>query len=171
MCIRDSPKSKLEDEVREFSSFSTRVGEFLETFSDLLAGPSDPESQQYVQPVVEQCEAIREEYGMHATLTKQLHDFSTRMESLRESYTNLRRAVLSRLTFLTSAVPALTASMRRKEEYVARLKDLKKWVEVKSQGETWKDINSRIQSIKSLIEREQQTLQDAKRERDASGAQ
>jgi hypothetical protein len=47
------PKSKLEDEVREFSAYSRRAGEFLDEFSRLLSTPSDAESQSFVQPVVQ----------------------------------------------------------------------------------------------------------------------
>eukprot|EP00388_Colpodella_angusta_P000340 GDKJ01001267.1.p1 GENE.GDKJ01001267.1~~GDKJ01001267.1.p1 ORF type:complete len:220 (+),score=20.64 GDKJ01001267.1:32-661(+) len=154
------PKSKLEDEVREFTSFTVEVLSFVQQVKELFSSTNDPDSDRFVRPVLEEADALLAEYGMHEGLPKQLQDFCTRMECLRESYSNLRRAVLSRLTFLTSSVPALTASMRRKEEYVARMKDLKTWVEVKSQGETWSDIHRRIQSIKSLIEQEQASLSD-----------
>ena len=152
------PKSKLEDEVREFSAYSRRAGEFLDDFSRLLSTPSDAESQSFVQPVVQACEALRERFPAHEGLAAHLRDFSQRMECLRESYNSLRRAVFSRLTFLSSSVPALMTSMRRKEEYVARMKELKRWIDVKSQGESWKDIHQRVLAIRELIEKERQTL-------------
>jgi hypothetical protein len=152
------PKSKLEDEVREFSAYSRRAGEFLDEFSRLLSTPSDAESQSFVQPVVQAGEALRDRFPAHEGLASHLRDFSQRMECLRESYNSLRRAVFSRLTFLSSSVPALMTSMRRKEEYVARMKELKRWIDVKSQGESWKDIHQRVLAIRELIEKERQTL-------------
>lgn len=157
------PKSKLEDEVREFNTYSKRVGEFLETFLQLLSSPTDPESQTYVRPLLEQCESLQALYPAHQGLGGQLREFAQRMEATRESYASLRRAVLSRLTFLASSAPALSTSMHRKEEYVARMKDLKKWVEVKSQGESWKDIHQRVLAIRELIEKEQAALLQEKK--------
>lgn len=152
------PKSKLEDEVREFSNFSRRIRDFLHEFSNLLSAPSDPESQSYVRPVVEQCEALILNLPAHEGLVGQLRLFSQRMEAARESYQSFRRAVLARLTFLSSSAPALTASMHRKEEYISRMKDLKKWIDVKSQGESWRDIHQRVIAIRDLIEKEQAAL-------------
>jgi hypothetical protein len=152
------PKSKLEDEVREFSTFSRRIRDFLIEFSNLLSAPSDAESQSLVRPVVEQCEALLLNLPAHEGLVGQLRIFAHRMEASRESYQSFRRAVLARLTFLSSSAPALTASMHRKEEYVARMKDLKKWIDVKSQGESWRDIHQRVIAIRDLIEKEQAAL-------------
>src|SRR5262249_27779565 len=59
------PKSKLEDEVREFSGYSTAVSEFFAEFTRLLATPSDAESQQFVRPVVEQCNVLKEQFAAH----------------------------------------------------------------------------------------------------------
>lgn len=156
------PKSKLEDEVREFVSFSDEILDFINKVRELFSNTNDPESDSFVRPVIDEADILLSEYGMHEGLPRQLQEFCSRMDCLRDGYSNLRRAVLSRLTFLTSSVPALTASMRRKEEYVARMRDLKAWVEVKSQGETWSDIHERILSIKSLIEQEQVSLNDTK---------
>lgn len=152
------PKSKLEDEVREFSGYSAKIGLFFDHFAQLLSSPSDDESQKFVKPVLEECDKLRADFSSHSQLSNGMLEFSQRMECLRESYASLRRAVLSRLTFLASSVPALATSMRRKEEYVARMKDLKKWIEIKNQGESWKDIHQRVLSIKSLIETEQAAL-------------
>jgi hypothetical protein len=55
--------------------------------------------------------------------------------------------------------------MRRKEEYVARMKELKRWIDVKSQGESWKDIHQRVLAIRELIEKERQTLTSETKER------
>lgn len=152
------PKSRLEDEVRAFANYSTRANDFLNEFSKLLSQPSDAESQSAVKSVVDDCGRLREQFAAHAKLADHLRDFALRMECFRDSYNNLRRAVFGRLTFLSSNLPSLATSMKRKEEYVARMKDLKKWVEVKSQGESWADIHQRVLRIRDLIEEEQRLL-------------
>lgn len=152
------PKSKLEDEVREFSNYSRKVHEFLNQFAELLSAPSDPESQGYVRPVLDHCQQLQQMMQGHTSLHLQLKEFANRMESMRESYDGFRRAALSRLTFLANSAPTLAASMQRKEEYIARMKDLKKWIHVKAQGETWRDIHQRVVAIRELIEKERAAL-------------
>mmetsp|Transcript_33130 Transcript_33130/g.38554 ORF Transcript_33130/g.38554 Transcript_33130/m.38554 type:complete len:474 (-) Transcript_33130:82-1503(-) len=157
------PKSKLEDEVREFSLYNRRVREFLDYFQRLLATPSDDESQSFVRPVVDQCRAISVNFPPHEPLTLQLREFAQRTEAMRESYSSFRRAVLSRLTFLATSAPALAASIQRKDEYMKRMGELKKWIDVKSQGESWRDIHQRVLAIRELIDKEQAALLSEKK--------
>ena len=149
--------SKLEDEVRAFSNYSQRAGAFLQDFSRLLATPTDADSKHVVKPVIDDCTALSKQFDAHKHLTEHLREFALRMECFRDNYQSLKRAVLSRLTFL-AVTPTLATSQRRKDEYISRMKELRGWVEVKSQGESWSDIHDRVVKIRDLIEQEQQSL-------------
>jgi len=148
-------RSKLEDEVRAFSSYSTKLNQLLTEVKTMLNLPQDDESKAVVQAVVAQTDQLQRDLAPHALLPDHLRDFSLRMECIRDNYTNLRRTVFGRMTFLSQQQPALlNASHRRREEYLSRMKDLKGWVEKKAQGESCQDIYNRVLKIKALIDRE-----------------
>ena len=154
------PRSKLEDEVRAFSNFSQRAKEFLKEFATLLSTPTDAKSEQLVKPLLEQCKTLEADFVPYAELSQHLQEFALRMECLRDNNTNLQRAVLGRLTFLSHpSTTCVTTSSRRKEEYLERIKDLKRWIDVKSQGETWADIHARIVKIQTIVDEERKNLQ------------
>jgi hypothetical protein len=161
-------KSKLEDEVRAFAAYSQQARDFLEDFKQLLSAPTDSESLSLVQPVVEECGRLVADYDQHHSgLATQLSEFSMRMEGLRDNYGNLRRAVFSHLTFLAQTVPTLSASVHRKDEYLQKMTDLKKWVQVKGQGESWGDVRGRVDKIRVMIEEEQKALDEETKAADA----
>jgi hypothetical protein len=152
-------RSKLEDEVRAFSGYSTRLNGLLKEVKDMLSLPQDEESKEVVRGVVQQTEQLQRDFTPHLLLADHLRDFSLRMECIRDNYSNLRRTVFGRLTFLSQQqLPLLNTSHRRREEYMSRMKDLKTWVEKKDLGESCSDIYSRVVKLKNLIDEEYEHL-------------
>eukprot|EP00759_Apiculatamorpha_spiralis_P031260 PhF_6_TR32973/c0_g1_i1/m.48543 len=148
-------RSKLEDEVRAFAGYSTRFNQLLKEVKDMLSLPQDEESKEVVKAILSQTENLQRDFTPHLLLADHLRDFSLRMECIRDNYSNLRRTVFGRLTFLSQQhLPLLNTSHRRRDEYVARMKDLKTWVEKKDLGESATDIYSRVLKIKALIDEE-----------------
>eukprot|EP00760_Papus_ankaliazontas_P032121 PhM_4_TR5643/c0_g1_i1/m.65725 len=148
-------RSKLEDEVRAFSTYSTRFNETLKSLHEMFSLPMDDESKAVVASVLEQTEQLQKDFMPHLLLSDHLKEFSLRMECLRDNYNNLRRTVFARLTFLSQQqLPLLNTSHRRRDEYLSRMRELRTWVDKKDQGESCSDMYDRVLKMKDLIDKE-----------------
>ena len=138
-------KSKLENEVRAFSGFSTKLKKFLEETIRVLTLPTDNESIQVVAPVLQQCRQLLNEFSQHALLADHLSDFSLRMERIRDNYNILRRTVFSKLTFLSTDRRTVDeVSGQRREEYMSKIGEIKAWLKAHSDGESWESIHEKV---------------------------
>ena len=138
-------KLKLENEVRAFSNFSTKLKKFLEETIRVLEIPDDIDSKQVVAPVLKQCRQLLSEFAPHALLSDHLSDFSLRMERIRDNYNVLRKTVFSKLTFLSTDRRTVDeVSSQRREEYVSKINEIKAWLKAHSDGESWESIHSKV---------------------------
>jgi hypothetical protein len=153
-------RAKLEDEVRAYAGYSTQARDYVESLLKLLGDPATAESAELLRDFIKDAKDIKNELnGTHGALTAQLRDFALRMEGFRDNYANLRRAVFARLTFLASAVPTLSTSARRKEEYRERMQSLQRWVQAKSRGESWSDIRKRVEKLRVMVADEKAAME------------
>ena len=138
-------KSKLENEVRAFSNFSTKLKLFFQETIHVLQIPTDHESIQVVAPVLKQCKQLLEQFTPHALLADHLADFSLRMEHIRDNYNLLRKTVFSKLTFLSTDRRVVDeVSTQRREEYLSKVDEIRSWLKVHSEGENWGSIHGKV---------------------------
>eukprot|EP01064_Diplonema_japonicum_P023120 TRINITY_DN33571_c0_g1_i1.p1 TRINITY_DN33571_c0_g1~~TRINITY_DN33571_c0_g1_i1.p1 ORF type:complete len:539 (+),score=178.24 TRINITY_DN33571_c0_g1_i1:52-1668(+) len=148
-------KSKLENEVRAFSNFSSKLKRFLEETIKVLNIPTDNESIQVVAPVLNKCRQLLKEFQPHALLADHLSDFSLRMEHIRDNYNVLRRTVFSKLTFLSTDRRTVDeVSSQRREEYLNKINEIKGWLRAHSEGENWGSIHDKVKRIQELVEKQ-----------------
>eukprot|EP00754_Rhynchopus_humris_P051091 Rhum_TRINITY_DN9333_c0_g1::Rhum_TRINITY_DN9333_c0_g1_i1::g.33036::m.33036 len=154
-------KLKLENEVRAFSNFSTKLKKFLEETIRVLEIPDDIDSKQVVAPVLKQCRQLLSEFAPHALLSDHLSDFSLRMERIRDNYNVLRKTVFSKLTFLSTDRRTVDeVSSQRREEYVSKINEIKAWLKAHSDGESWESIHSKVMRIQQIIDRQLAPAED-----------
>ncbi|KAJ9467882.1 hypothetical protein DIPPA_20247 [Diplonema papillatum] len=147
-------KSKLENEVRAFSSFSTKLKRFLEETIKVLEIPTDHESILVVAPVLKHCRELLDEFKPHALLADHLSDFSLRMEHIRDNYNVLRRTVFSKLTFLSTDRRTVDeVSGQRREEYLNKVHEIKRWVQAHSEGENWDSVHSKVKRVQEIVDK------------------
>eukprot|EP01059_Diplonema_ambulator_P035206 TRINITY_DN8202_c0_g2_i1.p1 TRINITY_DN8202_c0_g2~~TRINITY_DN8202_c0_g2_i1.p1 ORF type:complete len:541 (+),score=207.22 TRINITY_DN8202_c0_g2_i1:67-1689(+) len=148
-------KSKLENEVRAFSNFSTKLKRFFEETIKVLNIPTDNESIQVVAPVLGKCRQLLKEFQVHALLADHLSDFSLRMEHIRDNYNVLRRTVFAKLTFLSTDRRTVDeVSSQRREEFVGKITEIKGWLRAHSEGENWESIHEKVKRIQELVDKQ-----------------
>eukprot|EP01062_Namystynia_karyoxenos_P030294 TRINITY_DN22646_c0_g1_i1.p1 TRINITY_DN22646_c0_g1~~TRINITY_DN22646_c0_g1_i1.p1 ORF type:complete len:572 (+),score=257.51 TRINITY_DN22646_c0_g1_i1:93-1808(+) len=150
-------RSKLEDEVRAFSSFSTRLDKWFSgstnSVKETLELPQDEESKSVVREPLEMCRQLKREFEPFRSLCDHLQEFSARMESIRDNYMTLRRSVFGKLTFLASDRRAIKdASEQRRREFDEKVRDLKEWVRHHSGAESWADLHTKVQALRDRLE-------------------
>eukprot|EP01063_Lacrimia_lanifica_P024446 TRINITY_DN32351_c0_g1_i1.p1 TRINITY_DN32351_c0_g1~~TRINITY_DN32351_c0_g1_i1.p1 ORF type:complete len:553 (+),score=315.43 TRINITY_DN32351_c0_g1_i1:48-1706(+) len=148
-------KSKLENEVRAFAHFSTKLKRFFEETIKVLQIPTDSESIQVVAPVLSQCRKLLEEFAPHSLLADHLSDFALRMEHIRDNYQVLRQTVFSKLTFLSSDRRTVDeVASQRREEYLSKVAEIDQWLKLHTEGENWESIHTRVRRIQNMIEKQ-----------------
>lgn len=136
---------------------------FLEEAKALLQMPSDKESEAVARPALEKCSALLDDWNPHAVILEHLSDFNVREECLKEHYAAIRRAVFAKLTLLTQSFHGQVQYPRR-QEYTDRLGELTDWVQCKSQSGAWRQLLSRVEKMRQLIE-ENESLHGTAEER------
>lgn len=146
-------RSKLEDEVRAFAGFPQKVDGWLDSVKQTLEIPEDSVSKSVVREPLEECKSLKRELEKFGGFGDRVHEFSTRMESLRDNYATLRRSVLSRLTFMASERRTVSdLAEQRKREFVDRCDELRTWVTQQSEGTSWQDVNTQLKSVWQSLE-------------------
>jgi len=145
-------KSKLEDELRAWSTFALPVKDYLADVERLLGQPTDDDTIAYIQPYLEACKALINEYTPHQLIADHVSDFSLRMQCLQDNYAMLRKSVFSAMSIQCQALAVGTTSWKRKEEYSEKLSEMMDWVDVKGHVDTWKDLLVRVDRLKKVIE-------------------
>eukprot|EP00756_Hemistasia_phaeocysticola_P015267 Hpha_TRINITY_DN15396_c6_g2::TRINITY_DN15396_c6_g2_i2::g.88909::m.88909 len=137
------PTAKLEDEVRTFADFTTRLEAYLDTVGERAE-----------EDLVRQCKDLKRDLQEHANLPQQLKDFATRMEAIRANYKAFRQHVLAKLTFITDddSRPEDRAAARQLE-YAEKTAEIRAWGN--SQGgesaETWKGLHEKVTGLRELV--------------------
>ncbi|KPI87751.1 hypothetical protein ABL78_3160 [Leptomonas seymouri] len=163
------PKSPLDVEVAKYANYPERAAKFLQDLDRFLhaqrngqVGADDFDALQ------RGCDDVRTILtGEFAGLSKDVHSFAQRANTLRQGYQCFREAILSRLTYISPAANIVVESKRRQDEFEDCVRELKAWAAEASRGESWRDIYSKISEIKSLIKSEQDAVAN-KRERTMS---
>lgn len=146
-------RSKLEDEVRAFAGFPQKVDGWLDSVKQTLEIPEDSVSKSVVREPLEECKSLKRELEKFGGFGDRVHEFSTRMESLRDNYATLRRSVLSKLTFVTNDKRTVSdLAEQRKREFVERCDELRDWVKQQSEGTSWQQLNEQFKSVCQSLE-------------------
>lgn len=143
-------RSNLENEAKLWADYSLRLNKFLRDAEGLLE-ISDEESQAVTKPVLESCRGLLLDHDAHLIIVEHLADFSLRDECIKDHYSAIRRTVFSKLTLLTQSFLG-RFEYPRKQEYTDRLAELTDWVECKAQSDAWKQLLSRVDRMRGLIE-------------------
>ncbi|EKG03984.1 hypothetical protein TCSYLVIO_004967 [Trypanosoma cruzi] len=163
----------LEERVEEHVSFGLQVGPFLEELKNSLVATRNTNSVLHdrCEQLMEECQLLQEIMPKHDELCKCLLQFANRMRIMREAYACYRAAALSRVTYLASSSDILTEAARRKEDFESCVEEIQAWVDHKAKDDSWRDVREKVRGIKALLEREQQFLdQDRKETESEEGA-
>ncbi|RNF04388.1 uncharacterized protein Tco025E_07953 [Trypanosoma conorhini] len=161
----------LEENVEEHGSFSLQVGPFLKELNDSLlatGNTSSPLHERCAQ-LTEACRSLQKLLPEHDELCKSLLNFGDRMRMMREAYACFRAAALSRVTYLSSSSEVLAEAARRKDEFEGCVEELKQWADNKARSDTWRDVREKVRGIKALLEREQQFIDQERRNEEKKG--
>ncbi|CCW60053.1 unnamed protein product [Phytomonas sp. EM1] len=156
------PKSPLDVQVDKYAAYPRHVLSFLDALEEFFDDVSTKKVlfAEDIPGLCARCDEVRMIIQKHeSSLVDGAHRFAVRARAMRNAYTFLREALLTRLTFLSSTADIVINSKRRQHEFEECVRELKSWAADQAHGESWRDIYSKIVEIKRMIERENENIE------------